>query len=167
MYLMPNGDRLVAPRVLARTVLVTRNVVAVPEGYWMEPTEEEEEEEIDPGQKERADELQRFWTEFLDVLKLEDPEQPKAKPIRLPNIKFPLPAPYSWLSVYRAQNGRVGLFLSSRKNTPGRYAMQAIVNDFEAIKDQLGGSVTLVKVGDDSSVGDHIQAGLLDQLAER
>ena len=31
IYEMPNGDRLVAPRVLARTVLVTRNVVAVPQ----------------------------------------------------------------------------------------------------------------------------------------
>ena len=29
IYAMPNGDRLVAPRVLARTALVTRNVVAV------------------------------------------------------------------------------------------------------------------------------------------
>ena len=33
IYVMPNGDRLIAPRVLARTVLVTRNVVAVPEGH--------------------------------------------------------------------------------------------------------------------------------------
>jgi hypothetical protein len=44
---MPNGDRLVTPRVLARTVLVTRNVVAVLEGYTLEQTGEEEEEEID------------------------------------------------------------------------------------------------------------------------
>jgi hypothetical protein len=32
IYLMPNGDRLVAPRVLARTAIVTRNVVALPDG---------------------------------------------------------------------------------------------------------------------------------------
>jgi hypothetical protein len=32
IYVMPNGDRLVAPRALARTALVTRNVVAVPDG---------------------------------------------------------------------------------------------------------------------------------------
>jgi hypothetical protein len=43
IYLLPNGDRLVVPRVLARTVLVTRNVVAVPEGYALELTGEEEE----------------------------------------------------------------------------------------------------------------------------
>src|SRR6202043_1333726 len=33
IYFMPNGDRLVVPRVLARTTIVTRNVVAVPDGY--------------------------------------------------------------------------------------------------------------------------------------
>jgi hypothetical protein len=85
IYLMPKGDRLVVPRVLARTVLVTRNVVAVPEGYTLELTEEEE---IDPEQTARADEFQRFWSEFLKVLKLDDPEQPKPKPSRGYNIFF-------------------------------------------------------------------------------
>ena len=36
IYFMPNGDRLVAPRVLARTTIVTRNVVALPDGYVVE-----------------------------------------------------------------------------------------------------------------------------------
>jgi hypothetical protein len=36
IYIMPNGDHLVTPRVLARTVLVTSNVVAVPERYTLE-----------------------------------------------------------------------------------------------------------------------------------
>ena len=40
IYGMPNGDRL-APRVLARTALVTRNVVgALPDGYTLDPAEE-------------------------------------------------------------------------------------------------------------------------------
>lgn len=130
----------------------------------MERTEEEEEEEIDPEQKARADELQHFWSEFLNVLKLDDPEQPMAKPARLPNIKFPFPARNSWLSVYRAQSGHVGLFLSSREDTPGRYAMLAIADDFEAIKAELGGSVKLDR---GLYITDWIQAGPLDQLEER
>ena len=40
IYVMPNGDRLVAPRVLARTALVTRNVVAVPDGYAVDEAED-------------------------------------------------------------------------------------------------------------------------------
>jgi hypothetical protein len=161
---MPNGDRLVAPRVLARTVLVTRNVVAVPEGYWVDPRVQGGEESPDDP---RADELERFWSDFLKVLKLDDPEQPKAKPTRLANIRFSLPAPTSWLSVYRMQSGRVGLFLSSTRNTPGRYAMKAIADDFDAIKDQLGGGVRLAKVDGDDSIDDGIQAGSLDQPEER
>jgi hypothetical protein len=153
IYEMPNGDRLVAPRVLARTVLITRNVVAVPPGTELE---EEKEEEEDPG----ADELHQFWSDFLKVLKLDDPEQPKAKPTSGTNIRFSLPAPTSWLSVYRMQNGQVGVFLSSTKNTPGRYAMQAIADDFDAIKDQLGGSVRLDR---GLYITDWIQAGPMDQ----
>ncbi|MBV8054178.1 MAG: hypothetical protein JO071_02940 [Deltaproteobacteria bacterium] len=146
VYLMPNGDRLVAPRVLVRTVLVTRNVVAVPEGYTLEVTEDEEEEEIDPEQTARADELYRFWSEFLKVLKLDDPEQPKAKPSKLYNIFFPLPVPNSWISAYRSlAHGNLGIYLGSTKNTSGRYAVEAITRDFDAIKDQIGGTVRLEK----------------------
>jgi hypothetical protein len=36
IYIMPNGDRLVAPRVLARTTVVTRTVVALPDGYALQ-----------------------------------------------------------------------------------------------------------------------------------
>ena len=45
----------------------------------------------------------------------------------------------------RIQTGNVGIFLASTKNTPGYYAMQAIAHDFDAIKDELGGSVFLDK----------------------
>ena len=41
IYLMPNGDRLVAPRVLARTTIITRNVVAVPDGYALQEAEDD------------------------------------------------------------------------------------------------------------------------------
>ena len=33
IYQMPHGGRIVVPRVLARTTLITREVVAIPEGY--------------------------------------------------------------------------------------------------------------------------------------
>jgi hypothetical protein len=91
---MPNGDRLVAPRVLARTALVTRNVVAVPDGYSVDEAEDPTSvAEIDPERTALGDQSQRFWTEFLDnYLELDDPEQPKPKPARLGYISFPLPA---------------------------------------------------------------------------
>jgi hypothetical protein len=171
IYVMPNGDRLVAPRVLARTAVVTRNVVAVPDGYAVDPAEDPAGvEEIDPSQRARADEHQRFWTEFLKVLKLDDPEQSKPKPTRKPNIWFDLPARGAWLTVYRLQSGKVGVFLSSRQNTPGAYAMQALVDNWDALKDKLGGSAELYSGyagGSRNSIIDSLQVGSLEQPEER
>jgi hypothetical protein len=101
IYIMPNGDRLVAPRVLARTKVVTRNVVALPDGYVVQGDVQisSAAEEID--RSVLGDEPRQFWKEFLDGLKLDDPEQPIATPARLGYISFSLPAPTSWLTVYR------------------------------------------------------------------
>ena len=149
IYVMPNGDRLVIPRVLARTALVTRNVVAVPDGYSVDEAEDPTGvAEIDPDRTALGDQSQRFWREFLDnYLKLDDPEQPKPRPARLGYISFPLPARTSWLTVYRGLHpGEVGIFLSCWRNTPGAYAMQAIVDEWKAggaVKDELGGTARL------------------------
>ena len=149
IYEMPNGDRLVAPRVLARTALVTRNVVAVPDGYAVDEAEDPTSvAEIDPERTALADQSQRFWTEFLDnYLKLDDPEQPKPRPARLGYISLSLPAPISWLTVYRGfRPDRVGIFLSCHRNTAGAYAMQAIIDEWKAggaVKDELGGTARL------------------------
>jgi hypothetical protein len=132
IYVMPTGDRLVAPRVLARTALITRNVVAVPDGYALDEVEDPTSvAEIDPDRTELAEQSKRFWTEFVcDYLKLDDPEQPKPRPARLGYISLSLPARTSWLTVYRVlRPGKVGIFLSCWRNTAGAYAMQAIVDE--------------------------------------
>jgi hypothetical protein len=169
IYVMPNGDRLVAPRVLARTALVTRNVVAVPDGYSVDAAEDlTSVPEIDPERTALGDQSQRFWTEFLDKY-LDDPEQPKPKPARLGYISFSLPARTSWLTVYRALHpAKVGIFLSCWQNTPGAYAMQAIVDEWKAggaVKDQLGGTAKLSKTarGTLDTIIDSLEVGSLEQ----
>jgi hypothetical protein len=171
IYVMPNGDRLIAPRVLARTALVTRNVVAVPDGYALEEAEDPASvAEIDPERSALAEQSKRFWTEFLDnYLKLDDPEQSKPRPARLGWIGFTLPARTSWLTVYRAfRPDRVGVFLSCWQNTPGAYAMQAIVDEWKAggaVKDQLGGTAKLSKTtrGTLDTIIDSLEVGSLEQ----
>jgi len=168
IYVLPNGDRLVAPRVLARTALVTRNVVAVPDGYAVDETEDPTGgAEIDPERTALGDQSQRFWTEFLDkYLKLDDPEQPKPKPARLGYIAFPLPPRTSWLTVYRSFDpDRVGIFLSAWQNTPGGYAMQRIVDDWDALKEKLGGTARLDKTarGTRDTIIDSCRVGSLGQ----
>jgi hypothetical protein len=131
IYAMPSGDHLVAPRVLARTALITRNVVAVPDGYALEEEEDPASvAKIDPEHTELAEQSKRFWTEFIDdYIKLDDPEQPKPKPARLGMIFVSL-SRTSWLTVYRVlRSGEVGIYLSCFRDTPGAYAMQTIVDE--------------------------------------
>src|SRR5438270_2631887 len=64
---------------------------------------------------------------------LKPARQPEAKPARLGYISFPLPARTSWLTVYRGLHpAKVGIFLSCWQNTPGAYAMRAIVDEWKA-----------------------------------
>lgn len=148
VYVMPDGGRLVAPRVLAPTMIITRTVVALPAGYAIEESKDSASvAEVDPDRSALADEQQQFWTEFLANFKLDDPEQPMPKPARQGYLGFMLPAPggSSWLTVYRdLHRGEVGVFLSSHRNTAGEYAMETIAGQWDEIKIQLGGSARLV-----------------------
>ncbi|WP_296707189.1 hypothetical protein [Rhodoblastus sp.] len=149
IYVMPDGTRLVVPRVLARTMIITRNVVALPEGYVLEePQDTSTESEVDPERSALSDSQQRFWMEFIANLKLDDPEQPKPRPARQGYITLSLPAPNgsSWLTVYRdMRQNEVGVFLSSSRNSAGEYAMQAIVDDWDTVKGELGGTAKLTE----------------------
>ncbi|SAL07826.1 hypothetical protein AWB81_08326 [Caballeronia arationis] len=149
IYLMPGGGRLIVPRVLARTAVITRTVVAVPEGLALEDGHDNDgDESIDKDRLALTDEQQKFWKAFLDVLKLDDPEQPIPKPARQGYLGFMLPAPSgsSWLTVYRdLRQNEVGVFLSSHRNTAGERAMFAIADDWDDVKQQLGGSAVLVE----------------------
>jgi hypothetical protein len=174
IYCMPNGDRLVVPRVLARTHLIERNVVAVPDGYMVEAEDGGSVAEIDPDRAVLAEQSQRFWTEFIDdYLKLDDPEQQKPRPARLGYISLSLPAPVSWLTVYRGfRPDRVGIFLSCHRNTAGAYARQAIIDEWKAegaVKDELDGTVRLDKttLGSVDTIIDRLEVESLEQPEER
>ena len=92
-----------------------------------------------------------------------------AKPARLGYISLPLPARTSWLTVYRSLHpARVGIFLSCRRNTPGAYAMEAILDEWKAggaVKDELGETVTLAKttLGNVDTIIDRLQVESLEQ----
>jgi hypothetical protein len=66
IYVTPNGDRLVAPRVLARTALVTRNFVAVPDGYSVDE-DPASVAEIDPERTALGDSLSDFGLSFWTI----------------------------------------------------------------------------------------------------
>src|SRR5690349_2604214 len=113
VFVMPDGSKLVTPRVLVRTLNVVRNVITAPDGLVVDEGDSRSEEaaELSPLKEEQ----QRFWGEFLSGLVLDDPEEPVPKPSRLGYLSFMMPAPSgsSWITVYRdVRYKEVGLFLS-------------------------------------------------------
>lgn len=177
IFALPSGDRVVVPRVLARTHLVTRTVIAVPESHQIEDASGQGDTEIDPDRLALADEQQRFWEEFLNGLRLDDPEQRKANPTRQGAIYFPLPGPKGsvWLTVYRnMKNSEVGLFLSYTRRSEGERVVLRILDDWDAVSKELGGSAELFVDSGQKSVGtprtlilDKHHAASLNDSAER
>ncbi|MCS3731364.1 hypothetical protein [Bradyrhizobium betae] len=185
VYRLPSGEHLVAPRVVARTTSILRNVVAAPEGFIVQDPNEvaaEEDAEVDPDRAALAATQQAFWKEFLDAhLQLDDRTQSVPKPARQGYLAFMLPAPQgsSWLTVYRdLHKGEVGVFLSASQNSPGEIAMNEIVANWDEIKPALNGTARLTndkynrtRIIDSKTVGNlndaAIRKAAFDWLAER
>lgn len=152
IFRLPDGERLVTPRVVARTNTITRNVVTVPEGYAIqEPADAADEEsvEADPDRSALGDSQQVFWKEFLDnYLRLDDRSQTVPKPARRGYLVFVLPAPQrsSWITAYRdLHKGKVGVFLSAHQNSPGEAAVEAILADWDDIGPALDGTAHVAR----------------------
>ena len=161
IYVTPDGARVVVPRVLARTEILTRQVIAVPDGHMVAAAEIEEdaEEGETASRNPHGDEQQAYWQAFLSKLKLDDPEQPLPNPPRMGYVTFSMPARAgtSWLTVYRdLRKNEVGVFLSSSKNSAGEYAMRAIVEDATRVCAELGGTATLQTHRERPTIGDRM-----------
>jgi len=149
IFVSPNGDRVVVPRVLARTHIILRTVVAIPDGYTLNDVSQTGgDREVDPDRAALSDAQQRFWAEFLQHLDLDDPEQSVPKPARQGYLAFALPAPGGncWLTVYRSmKSGEVGVFVSSSRNTAGEAAMLAIADQWDDVRAELGDGARLIE----------------------
>ena len=144
----PSGDYLVAPRVLARTAVITRQVIALPEGMALDEAAAETSGE-DREQSALSNEQQRFWSAFLDGLKLDDPEQSIPRPAKLGYLTFTLPAPQgsSWITVWRdLAKGQVGLTLGWTRGQAGEAAGMALVEDLPSVQQELAGLVQLIDI---------------------
>lgn len=172
IYELPDGGRIVAPRVLAHTHVITRTVIALPDGHAVqgEETVTAAGVETDPETAALGDARQAFWAEFLERLRLDDPEQQVGRPPRMGYITFTLPAPggVSWITVYRnmAKN-EVGLFLSSQRDSAGEYARRVIGEDWATVGPLLGGTAVLGEKDGVPVVSDAFRPGNLEDPTVR
>lgn len=160
IFALPDGGLLVTPRVLARTASIERTVIAVPDGHRVvdgDHAASENGDDLDPDREAIGSERLQFWTEFLQHLRIDDPEQVMPKPSRMGYISVMLPAPNgsSWLTVYREKTkNSLGVFLSASRNSAGEFAMQIIVDAWNEIKSDLGGTATIIDRNGRKTVAD-------------
>jgi hypothetical protein len=136
VFEMPDGQKLVTPRVVAHTVLVRRTVYEriAEGGNAVDEQVEEDAKHTEPSAPTDREEMRQFWTEFLQELRLDDPQQPMAKPARQGYISFSLPVPGSngWLTVYRNfRESRVGLFFGYTTGTIGEEVARKLVAEWD------------------------------------
>lgn len=150
IFEVEGGGFLVAPRVLARTSTIVRNVIAIPEGNVVQEQGQIEtaDDGPDPERSKLGSEQEAFWKEFLPYLKLDDPAQEIPSAPRLGHLSLMMPSPQgsSWLTVYRDMSaGEVGVFLSASRNSPGEDAMRSVVDEWETVAKELGKNARLTK----------------------
>lgn len=145
VFVLPAGERLVVPRVLARTTLITREVITIPEGHIVQdydPADSDPDEPIDDGTAARV----AFMRELVAFPLGLDPDQPAPRVSEKGWLFLYLPAPASscWVSVLFKEGGRrVGVRLSSNINTIGEAAIRQAVQDWPSVANQLGGEPVL------------------------
>lgn len=109
-YRLPNEDMLLQPRILAKTELIQRTVLIGSTGV-VEFEEVANADDTSSSKNADAAWFQSFWSDYLKVLKLDDPVQPMpTKPARSTNIFLAMPPSgnQAWISAYIAQSSEVG-----------------------------------------------------------
>ncbi|KTE37318.1 MULTISPECIES: hypothetical protein [unclassified Sphingopyxis] len=173
IFAATNGDRLVVPRVVARTETIIRHVVAVPEGMAVEESAADGtagEEQVDPEIAAWSEERRQFWADFQAGLQLDDPDQIVGRPPKMGYTTLMMPAPGGavWLTIFRDMTlQEVGLFLSHHSTGTGLEVAQALMEDSDAILAELGPTARIVDNKGRPRIIDSLRTGPLDRPDNR
>lgn len=142
-YSLGNGDKLIVPRILAKTLVIRREVISVPDGYAVADDENAGENSAVPADPYVESRLS-FLREMLEGFQFSDPEQPAPKPTPKGYCFVYMPAPKStcWINV-SVRPDQVGLWLVSNRETIGDKALQRVAQDWEDIRPLIGGAPEL------------------------
>ncbi|WP_206365616.1 hypothetical protein [Sphingomonas sp. AAP5] len=176
IYATLDGSRIVVPRVLARTLTITRTVIAIADGYGLEEIEAHGEvTQAVPETPERRQARERgnavrygFWAKFLGGLRLDDPEQMLPTPSLGGHVvfKFGAPGGSSWLTAYRnVKTNVVGVFLSGNRNSIGEQAALALSEQAEGIREELGSGATVEFQDGGYNISERFSVASFDEAA--
>lgn len=142
IYENPLGGFFVQSRVLAQTIKLTRTVLTLADGRLLE-TEPDEPSDVGPDDRpdlvESREKFQKFWTEWLTILRVED-SQSMPEPARSTNQYFAMPkGSNSWISAYLAQSeGQAGVYLRIKRDPVGEYLFDALMAERDAVDEAIG-----------------------------
>jgi hypothetical protein len=147
-YELPEGQLLVQPRVLARTVGLERTVIRVVEPHPAisaapdgSETESEDEDPVAPTPGRRRDPAaidadRHFWERFIRELRLDDPSQPPPRRRGFGWARYDLGTPAAWVTAFRARSADLlGTYAEFRGEAGARLyeILEAERPDIEAI----------------------------------
>ena len=142
IFVMPDGSRVVVPRILARTVAISREVIAAPEGFIVRDSAASDPDEPEVLTEEETSRRQ-FMLEVVSGFSLDDPDQPppRVTPKGWLFLYMPAPASSCWVGVlYKRSGQEVGVRLTSNIGTVGEAAIRIAAQDWDEVREQLGGA---------------------------
>lgn len=116
-YLLPDGQTLLQPRILAKTELLQRTLIMGPSGPISFQQAAQADDEITPIKSQR-EWFMNFWRQFLGELKLDEPSLIPVDPAKSTNQYFSMPPANGkcWISAYIAQGSKsAGVYLTFLK----------------------------------------------------
>ncbi len=149
VYKTEDGNTLLIPRTNVKTVEVQKINIEIPEGMMISsgsidtPEELDSIKEVSKDVRERRRFFTSFWTEFIDQLVLDDPEQDMPLVSKGTNIYlYPGSNKSSWISAYMAiSSNKIGVYYKFHNNQRG-YAIKEYLSQYlEQIKDELDDSI--------------------------
>jgi hypothetical protein len=156
IYRLPSGERLLQPRVLAKTEILQKTVLVGPSGPVSLQAAAQAEDAETPNSSQR-EWFVSFWGEFLAKLKLDDESLLPAEPARSTNQFFQMPpgGGMTWISAYIAQStGRGGVYLTFAKAYERAAEIADLLEaDRESIERELGASLTWERLKDKIYIG--------------
>jgi hypothetical protein len=142
IHSVPDGGRLIQPRVLAQSTIIKRIVVDLRHESMRldEAAVEGDEAATNPELDASHEKFRAFWTAFLQKLRLDDQSQPLKPPAQAQNQYFAMPrGSDAYVSAYLAQSAnRAGVYLTFYPGAVGDRIYAALREQRQEIEDALG-----------------------------
>jgi len=140
VYAHEDAGTVVTPRVIARTVELTRVIVEVADGMEIREAPAidglTDETEL---QRKRRHFFTEFWRELISELEFDDPDQPLPALPTSTNLFLSLPVADAWISGYfMSSSQRVGVYFRTGNTPAGRNLADRLQDHREVITEKLG-----------------------------